>query len=526
MVEEEEQEINNKVFFREWLEKLQQESWQLELIISGFALYGIYNCKEYVNDFEYLQSVKELNNIFFDSLDILLTTGWKIFFINLLFHVILRSLWIGAIGLRYVSGEIDYKKLNYSAYFNDYFIRRVGDYDDFIERLEKICSVLFSYTFLLFLFFMSIVFFGIFLTLPLAIFDWMGMDRFKSALYWMIWFFPYCIFGFFVFLDFITLGGFRRIKDRTVSKMYMPIFKFYSFVTLSFLYRPLLYNFIDDKYTKRLFFFSLPYIFLIVWSESIFVKSNTPHIAENSELIQEGNFVNERYYEDLFFHRMGREQGLHSQKGLLYPRLLKYKIDDGFLSFIVKSRSRDLEILEKTENIIPKIEPGWNFSLFNKVDDPKDSRRDSIGEAFDKKIEPLDKQYRLLSDSLKKKKVNEANVGKVELERDKLRSERRKMNLAKTDAIKNFESDKNNLNLMALQRLLNIKIDSIDYNDSLSCHYYFNAATKEKGMICNIDVMPLKRGHHNIMISQIRNYDKKLDSLYTWHYDLPFIKLN
>ena len=27
--------------FKAWLDKLQQESWQLELIISGFAIYGL-----------------------------------------------------------------------------------------------------------------------------------------------------------------------------------------------------------------------------------------------------------------------------------------------------------------------------------------------------------------------------------------------------------------------------------------------------------------------------------------------------
>ena len=31
----------NSPEFRKWLDKLQQESWQLELIISGFAIYGL-----------------------------------------------------------------------------------------------------------------------------------------------------------------------------------------------------------------------------------------------------------------------------------------------------------------------------------------------------------------------------------------------------------------------------------------------------------------------------------------------------
>jgi hypothetical protein len=34
---------DSKSVFKEWLEKLQQESWQLELLISGFVAFGIYS---------------------------------------------------------------------------------------------------------------------------------------------------------------------------------------------------------------------------------------------------------------------------------------------------------------------------------------------------------------------------------------------------------------------------------------------------------------------------------------------------
>ena len=40
--------------------------------------------------------------------------------INLILHVVLRGLWIGAIGLRYVSSEIDYEALNYGKRFTKY----------------------------------------------------------------------------------------------------------------------------------------------------------------------------------------------------------------------------------------------------------------------------------------------------------------------------------------------------------------------------------------------------------------------
>ena len=32
--------------FKKWLDKLQQESWQLELIISGFAIFGLFTAFE------------------------------------------------------------------------------------------------------------------------------------------------------------------------------------------------------------------------------------------------------------------------------------------------------------------------------------------------------------------------------------------------------------------------------------------------------------------------------------------------
>ena len=42
--------------FSQWLEKLQQESWQLELIISGIALFGIWEARTGIGQlFNYIQ---------------------------------------------------------------------------------------------------------------------------------------------------------------------------------------------------------------------------------------------------------------------------------------------------------------------------------------------------------------------------------------------------------------------------------------------------------------------------------------
>jgi len=102
---------NNKKF-KKWLDILQQESWQLELIISGFAIYGLFLVVDPIR-IEIIQAEINQNNyaeIFWESMYI----AWFILSANLLTHVVLRGLWIGAIGLRYVSGDIDYEALNYA----------------------------------------------------------------------------------------------------------------------------------------------------------------------------------------------------------------------------------------------------------------------------------------------------------------------------------------------------------------------------------------------------------------------------
>ena len=48
---------DHKSLFKEWLEKLQQESWQLELLISGFAIVGIYAARTTIKNLEIFQEM-------------------------------------------------------------------------------------------------------------------------------------------------------------------------------------------------------------------------------------------------------------------------------------------------------------------------------------------------------------------------------------------------------------------------------------------------------------------------------------
>ena len=119
----EEHKNKKKSFFSEWLEQLQQESWQLELLISGLALFGIWESQNVIIRFDYYIDVFATAEYrpYLRTFRYLLWYSWSIFLLNLLIHIILRGFWIGAIGLRYVSGDIDFDTLNYSDRFKNYY---------------------------------------------------------------------------------------------------------------------------------------------------------------------------------------------------------------------------------------------------------------------------------------------------------------------------------------------------------------------------------------------------------------------
>lgn len=287
----------NKPSFKKLLEKLQEESWQLELLISGFAIFGLfyaYNPLETIN--REAQNDKEML-IFFGSMIVLVSISILIF--NLLLHVILRGLWIGALGLRYVSGDIDYKKLNYSQKFTSYLKRKVGSFDNYIGKLENLCSVIFAISFLLI--FYVLAFAIVMLTITGIALYFLGNDNLSNCISKGIGI-PLMIFVvigmFLTFFDFVTQGLLK--KKQWISKIYFPFYWVFSFLTLSFLYRPLVYNFLDNKYGKRVSFILIPfYILIMILTSFSYQKSNFLEI-NYMDTVRSNNIVaSSRNYEDL-----------------------------------------------------------------------------------------------------------------------------------------------------------------------------------------------------------------------------------
>jgi hypothetical protein len=513
-----------KSFFKQWLEKLQQESWQLELIISGFALFGIWSSKSLIIDFQYWSSTIS-NDFFMIPLYWVLKYGWRIFFINLLIHVILRALWIGAIGLRYVSGEIEFEDLGYAPLFKNYLEKKVGDYDDFIERLEKICSVLFSYTFLLFLLFVSLVIYIVAFALPFEIYSWLKIESESNIL--LILGFAYGIFyflmGIIVFIDFITLGSLKKINDPLWFKIYNPIYRFFSTITLSFLYRPLLYNFIDSKYTRRLFWFSFPYILIIFISDKSFSSHQFSFFPSTYHTLQDGSAVGDYWYEDKYLAITSKmnEEERKKQSYLFEVRLESFYVNKDFQWVFFRFYDRDHDYFEKKGWNADIYKKGTFFSLFGNKGIKKDSIKTDSLEQFKLQMKLLTESYREIRDRKKLEKDSLVIVA-LKNEIDSLKKKRTHFNTQLKEWENDYDQRKRNKNLEYLKSLVTLSLDNKE--KELECFYHNYGEKLVPGIMCFYNVSDLEKGLHNVKVERIMYQTSNKDNKEI--YNLPILKMN
>ncbi len=357
--------------FKKLLNRLQEDSWQLELLVSGFAIFGLFYAFDAINNLIIDTSIKGNDFVFIiyqvASLSVL------ILLFNLILHVILRSLWIGALGLRYVSGDIRISDLRYSPKFTRYLTKKVGSFDNYIETLEKLSSLMFAISFLLVFYLLSFVL-TVFIFAFLVNIKWIPI-----SLWWLqqLIIFFFLIGALLTFIDFVTLGMLK--KNKWVSAIYFPFYYLFSFFTLSFLYRPLFYNLIDNKFSRKVSLFLLPiYAILLTFSGLEYVKSN----YVNAIFVQKSNEI---VAEASSYADMVRSQKLIMDKVVIQSKIIRepyIQIHMPLSNYIEESiLAFDTTLIPKIDQRGYKIAPAIEINMSSdaiKVDSKKTSDDDSL----------------------------------------------------------------------------------------------------------------------------------------------------
>ncbi|MGB3801977.1 MAG: hypothetical protein WA952_19310, partial [Lewinella sp.] len=226
----------------------------------------------------------------------LMGTAYISLLVCLLIHVAMRGLWIAAIGLRYVSGDIDYEALRYQPIYRRWLRGSVGGFDNYIEGLERLCSVMFSIAFLIIFCFLSITTYSIFVILLHSAYGWLfGVETMQTGVFTGAGVVSILtlVLGVLYFIDFLTLGFFKR--NRFTAKVYYPLYRLMGWVTLAALYRPLYHNLVDDRFGRRLArmlpFFVLAALFLV--SLNIVTHGYFPYYLRDGAV-----WIDHRNYDD------------------------------------------------------------------------------------------------------------------------------------------------------------------------------------------------------------------------------------
>lgn len=341
----------------QWLKKLERESWQLELLVSAFTIFLLIAATESFGDFltdlnfQYSFSDNLVSlTVFFMAL---LYTSMQVLTAFLVIHLLLRGFWIGAIGLRSVQPSIDYNKLNYSEFFLERLKKKVMGLDRLVVILDEMCSVLFSLSFLIIFMIISFGLYNVFLGATIisvaGLFSLVGVEPDSEIPFLLLISITLIILvtGILYLIDYFTLGFFK--KSKRVSKIYYPIYRLYSVITLSIISRSIYYNLIS-KYSKkriRLLYLAITFIVLPVWFVNFdqyqyFPKGDTTFLLETN------------FYDDL------RPENEHVQSVSLESKYAQGDFMSLFIRYLpednrhIKTNCPDFEPL-KNDGINPRL---------------------------------------------------------------------------------------------------------------------------------------------------------------------------
>jgi hypothetical protein len=291
----------SKEQIEEWLDKLERESWQLELLVSAFTIFLLLGAlsayDELLTDIQFQYNLNVgLFTIVYIFL-ILLKNSLLALIISLIIHLSLRGFWIGAIGLRSVQSDIDFSKLNYTEFFTEKIRKRVISLDQLVIKLDEICSVIFAFSFLVISVLLAFGMYMIFISV-LGIAFSAFVNLFSGIVSTIILgvsviiILTCLITGMIYMIDYFSLGFFKKIK--WFSKVYYPFYRLYNVITLSTLSRSI-YYYLISKFTKRKIRMVYAVFFVIISVLILFDFDQQPYYPETNNM----HSISSNFYDDV-----------------------------------------------------------------------------------------------------------------------------------------------------------------------------------------------------------------------------------
>jgi hypothetical protein len=327
------------------------------------------------------------------------------------------------------------------------------------------------------------------------------MLSFLGQFWGLLLLFFYLIFGGIVFVDFVFLNPLKKIEDKWFSKIYGVIFRFYSTISLSFIFRPLLLNFLDNKFTRRLLVFSIPYGILIIlilpqltWeSKAYFPNFESKNIEYRSYYSKS---FNPNYYDNL------RDP---SASKVDLVTLKKDKIEGNILDFFLILLRADERYFENEKQIQKINKTGISSILSSKS--AQDTSLLKLTEVITDEVTGFLKYKGSNKELFTEQEWNNQFLELTE----KHDSLKRAFYLSKINSIQS-----------SFEELHRYFIDGTEVTDQVQCMISEHSNLGEKGWRCFISIDSLKNGIHSFVVDR-GIYDRRNKIINPTKLEIPFI---
>ena len=288
-----------------WLKELQRRSWEPEILLSGIVLYGMFQVPGALDRFLFFFSNEIYNDInAMDTLVALLKVGVYWLIVGLILHLICRGLWIGMVGLSYSFPKgIKPGKLKFQPQYLAK-VEAVPPLESIILKLEHLCSIIYSISFLLFMSLMGTYLFAtVLIVLPMVIVALSVSVGFmvpseSLANTMNMYAQSVLLFGCLGVVDFLTMGYFRRFE--LFAKIYWPFYRLFCYLSLARYYRPTYFTLVTNLNRWGLFSFLLLFAFVSILSISSIQQGTPEEYFSRIEIWSDhhGTSAFEGYYQD------------------------------------------------------------------------------------------------------------------------------------------------------------------------------------------------------------------------------------
>lgn len=221
----------------DWVKKVQARSWEIELLISGGSLFSLIQLSDLL--IEFMDKLTRINVTLSLSV-ILYSFVTPVLLGGFVLHLITRAFWLAMVILHKVyPNGINAERVQ----LHELYMKPIRSFDllSNIERIDKVCSTIFTATFVYALFL-----FGLATLAGITIALLMMPNRmdgfFSNDWLWLPYSLIVILFSFayflFLYIDLPTFGLLRRGK--WIARIWYPFYQFFNFLTLGFLWRPYL----------------------------------------------------------------------------------------------------------------------------------------------------------------------------------------------------------------------------------------------------------------------------------------------